>query len=85
MPDEVKSISEIPDNYNPQSLGRYSDIIKVFVELLPTADSSDTNWGVLDTDEYSIEINIGDNKYPVESKYVLKHPGERLTRHQVIL
>ncbi|MBN4072064.1 hypothetical protein JYT83_01450, partial [bacterium AH-315-F18] len=56
----VTSASEIPDNFRPASIGRRDEIIRKILEIAPTTDFSDPSWGVLDTDHFSIEFNLGD-------------------------
>jgi hypothetical protein len=69
-PDEIKSVSEIPKDYCLPPLGTLSDILDMLKELLPDIDFSDPHWGVLATETYSIEFNIG-NEDPVESLMLL--------------
>lgn len=56
---EVQSISDIPEDFRPQSLGSRSALIAKIVDIFPFADFSDPSWGIIDGDGWSIEINIG--------------------------
>lgn len=77
FPDEVNSVSEIPEDYEPQPLGIYDDIKKLFSEVFPAAEffRPGYGWGVLDTDEYSIEFSI-DEEEPITSIVLQIRGGE---------
>ena len=58
-PPGVQSVSEIPDDFRPQSLGSRSAVITRIQQIVPTADFSDPSWGLIDGDDWSIEVNLG--------------------------
>jgi hypothetical protein len=43
-----------------ESLGKKSEVIKEILEILPTANFDDPNWGNYRDDECSIEFNLDD-------------------------
>ena len=62
---EVKSLSDLPKDYNPSPLGTLNDILGMLKKLLPDIDFSDPYWGMLGLEKGSIEFSIGDED-PVE-------------------
>ncbi|MFZ5985697.1 MAG: hypothetical protein ACOYWZ_01045 [Bacillota bacterium] len=66
VPDEVRTLSELPKDYSPPPLGTLNHILDMLKELLPDVDFSNPSWGILGTEKGSIEFSIGD-KDPVES------------------
>jgi hypothetical protein len=59
FPKEAKSVMDIPDNYRPKSIGTRSEIITKIIQIVPSADFSDPSWGLIDGDDWSIEVNLG--------------------------
>jgi hypothetical protein len=62
LPREVKTISEIPDDFKPGPLGDRTSIIGQIKRIIPAADFSNPSWGVIDGDDWSIEVNMGDDE-----------------------
>lgn len=62
LPAEAKSVSEIPADFSPRTLGPRTEIIAKIKEVVPTADFSDPSWGLVDGPGYSIEISLGDDE-----------------------
>jgi hypothetical protein len=60
LPPGIRSLSEIPDDFQPPALGKRADVIARLRAKLPAIDFSDPSWGRLDGDDYSIEFNSGD-------------------------
>lgn len=60
IPPDVKSVEEIPGDFEPRPLGGRQEIIDAILRAVPTADFSETSWGRIEGSEYSIEVNIGD-------------------------
>jgi len=58
---EVNSIADIPDDFEPSSLGSREALIAKIKDAFPSADFKDPSWGLIDGDEWSIEVNIGPN------------------------
>ena len=59
LPRDAKTTSDIPDDFRPGTIGKRSTIIERIKEVVPSADFSDPCWGVIDGDDWSIEVNIG--------------------------
>jgi hypothetical protein len=62
FPQEAKTVSDIPKDFRPRSLGERSAIIERIRAVVPASDFSDPSWGVIDGDGWSIEVNMGDEK-----------------------
>ncbi|WP_299680633.1 hypothetical protein [uncultured Tenacibaculum sp.] len=58
----VNSLDEIPDDFTPKPIGKRSEIINKMREVEPTIDFSDSSWGKLENDQFSIEFNMGDKE-----------------------
>ena len=59
LPKTAKTVDEIPDHFEPKSIGKRDDIIKKIIDFEPNVDFSDPTWGVLEANSFSIEFNIG--------------------------
>lgn len=57
-----ESLDVIPDNFEPQPIGLRQDIIRKIIEAEPTADFSDPSWGMIENENFSIEVNLGDSE-----------------------
>jgi hypothetical protein len=66
IPPSVKSVSEMPDDFEPRALGRRADIIARIREIVPSADFTSPSCGQIDGPDFSIEVSIG-NLEQVES------------------
>ncbi len=66
IPETAATVADIPDDFRPKPIGKRSDIIGAILKSAPGADFSKPTWGVIATDDYSIEVNIGEAD-PVES------------------
>ena len=55
----MSSVDEIPNDFVPQPIGRRSEIIAKIKDVIPTADFTGPSWGIIDGDDWSIEINVG--------------------------
>ena len=58
-PPSVKSVSEMPGDFEPRPLGSRADIIARIREVVPTADFTSPSWGLIDGPEFSIEVSMG--------------------------
>ena len=58
-PGGVRRLEDIPDGYEPPSLGTADDVVKLVREVVPDADTSNRSWLVLRSDEYDVEMTIG--------------------------
>ena len=59
IPASATSVTEIPDDFRPSSIGKRADIIVQIQEVVPTADFTSPDWGVIDGPGYSIEVSMG--------------------------
>jgi hypothetical protein len=62
LPQEAKSIEDIPSTFKPRSIGRRSEIIERIKEVVPDADFANPAWGKIDGNGWSIELNMGDEE-----------------------
>lgn len=60
LPPEAESVSEIPADFRPAMLGKRPIIIQRIKEVVPDANFSDPSWGLIDGEDWSIEVNIPD-------------------------
>ncbi len=58
----VDSLSEIPGDFEPQSIGSRTEIIARIIEVEPSANFLDPAWGTLENDQFSIEFNMGETE-----------------------
>jgi hypothetical protein len=59
IPPSAKSVSEVPDDFEPQPLGSRADIIARIREVVPNVDFTACSWGKLDGPDFSIEVSLG--------------------------
>lgn len=64
IPAEARSLSDIPDDFEPGIIGSRTGIIAAIQSVSPATDFSDPAWGVLDNADggYRIEFNMGDEE-----------------------
>jgi hypothetical protein len=60
LPPSAQKVADIPDDFEPAPLGQRAEIIAKIREVVPLADFSDPAWGRIDTPEFDIEVNMGD-------------------------
>jgi hypothetical protein len=58
LPDLAKTVSDIPKDFKPRSIGTSDEIVEKIRRVVPYADFSDVEWGVIEGPTYSIEVNI---------------------------
>lgn len=46
IPENYKSLSEMPKDYAPSPLGKSQEVFKILKDLLPDIDLSDPSWGI---------------------------------------
>lgn len=76
FPVEAKTVEDIPDDFQPQPIGRRAEIAETIKNILPEADFTDPSWGRVEMPECSMEINLGDED-PVEGFAFHVHGGEQ--------
>jgi hypothetical protein len=59
-PANFQTVDDLPKDFDPQPLGPRDEIIAKIVTAFPDADFSDPSWGHLKSDEWWIEVNMGD-------------------------
>jgi hypothetical protein len=59
LPSEAKTVADIPSNFRPSVIGKRSEIIDSIIGVIPTADFSDPSWGLIEGQDWSIEVNLG--------------------------
>jgi len=75
LPASITSLSEIPDNFVPQPLGKRVSLIARIMGVVPQADFADPGWGKIRTRDCKIEIGMG-NEEEVESVVFHVYGGE---------
>jgi len=56
---DYKQIQEIPNDFQPKSIGNRNDIITKIKATFPEVNITNPSWLVLENDKFSIEFNIG--------------------------
>jgi len=59
IPKDAVSVADIPDDFEPSSIGERQKIIGKIRSIIPTANFEDSVWGIIDGPDYSIEVNLG--------------------------
>ena len=59
FPATAEKVADIPDDYQPSSLGKRADLIAQILDIVPSTDFSNPDWGVFEGDGYSIEFQMG--------------------------
>ena len=59
IPKDAVSVADIPDDFEPSSIGERQEIIGKIRSIIPTANFKDPAWGIIDGPDYSIEVNLG--------------------------
>ena len=59
LPSNVKTVADIPGSFRPSLIGKRSEIIDRIIGIVPSADFSDPSWGLIDGQDWSIEVNLG--------------------------
>jgi hypothetical protein len=62
IPPGVTSAEAIPDDFRLAPLGLRDDFIQRIQAFVPSADFKNPAWGVLDTPEFSVEFNMGEDE-----------------------
>ena len=62
LPEGIRSVEEIPEDFRPGVIGKRSEIIRTICDAAPGADFSNSTWGVIDGPGYAIEVNIDEEE-----------------------
>ena len=58
LPPLAETVADIPNDFKPRSIGTSDEIVEMIQRLMPDADFSDVEWGVIEGPTFSIEVNI---------------------------
>ena len=58
LPALAKTVADIPKDFMPQPIGTFDEIVEKIQRVVPDADFSDVEWGVIEGPTYSIEVNV---------------------------
>lgn len=59
LPAGIRSVEEVPDDFQPGPLCGRAELLAVIRSVLPDIDLSDATWGVVERDDFSIELDLG--------------------------
>jgi hypothetical protein len=62
LPKTASRIEDIPDDFAPRPIGKRSQIIDKIRQIVPAADFSDPSWGLIDGENWSIEVSMGEEE-----------------------
>jgi hypothetical protein len=62
LPQDAKTIEDIPSDFRGAPIGMRSDVIAKIKEVVPDADFCNPSWGHIVGPDWSIEVNIGENE-----------------------
>jgi hypothetical protein len=75
LPSGLGSLDDIPEDYVPAPIGARAKLIEMIKDAVPAADFSDPAWGIISTDDASVEVNIGEDDL-VDSVMLIVRGGE---------
>ena len=58
LPSAAETVADIPKDFEPRPIGSSDEIIATIQRVVPDADFSDVEWGVIERPTFSIEVNI---------------------------
>lgn len=58
----MKKVADIPEDFQPKPLGQRIDLIKQIREVVPEAEFTNPEWGVLDAGSFSVEFMMGSSE-----------------------
>ncbi len=59
-PADFRMVDDLPKDFDPQPFGPRGEIVAKIVTAFPDNDFIDPSWGHLTSDEWWIEVNMGD-------------------------
>src|SRR5215831_517420 len=62
LPAEARTAADIPEDFEPGPIGSRAEVISSIRAVVPFADFSNPAWGVIDGQDFSIEVNLGDEE-----------------------
>jgi hypothetical protein len=75
FPVSAKTVAEIPDDFQPRSAGMRADLIFKIREVVPSADFSNPDRGVFESDGFSIEFQMGDGDHCRSITFLVRGGG----------
>jgi leucyl-tRNA synthetase len=57
-----ESLDDISNDFEPQSIGKRSEVIDNIKAAEPTIDFSNPSWGILENEQFTIEFNMGNSE-----------------------
>lgn len=58
-PGGIRRLEDVPDGYEPPSLGTAEQVLGLVREVVPDVDASNRSWLRLKSAEYDVELSIG--------------------------
>ena len=58
LPHDAASLADVPDGFQPDPLGSRDEVITAILDVAPSADFGDPEWGYLDSEAFSIEFSM---------------------------
>lgn len=58
LPVGIRSVDDIPADYEPGPIGARAAVVDSIRTVFPTVDFSDPEWGRIEGDGFSIEVNL---------------------------
>ena len=62
VPKDAATVQEIPDDFQPQPIGNRAHLIARIQQVVPQVDFTDPSWGIIEGDDWSIEVSTGDTE-----------------------
>jgi hypothetical protein len=62
FPQTATRVSDIPNDFQPNALGKRTELIAKIHDVVPSADFSNPEWGIFEGDGYSIEFVMGSSE-----------------------
>jgi len=59
IPESAATVEDIPRSFVPAPIGQRSHIIEEILKTVPFADFTDPAWGIIEGDDFSIEVSLG--------------------------
>mgnify|MGYP003651209854 CR=1 FL=1 len=59
---EYDALEDLPDDFEPKSIGKKSEIIEKLKCIEPSINFTDNSFGTLENEHFSIEISMGDEE-----------------------
>ncbi|MBL0129079.1 MAG: hypothetical protein IPP83_16915 [Flavobacteriales bacterium] len=75
---DVASISDVPDDFKPQPIGKREDLLRTIKEAIPFADQQDNDWFFVKRTDIDLSIQLHmENATEVRYMVVHVHGGDQ--------